>query len=70
MKLTKILFVADATGDDRNWEDLDMVRKMSEVDLDEAIIYIIELNLRKNMEKRKLIHPDSIMARNYLLEQK
>lgn len=68
--LTKILFVADATGEDRNWEDLDKVRKMSEVDLDEAIIYIIELNLRKNMEKRKLIHPDSIMARNYLLEQK
>ena len=35
--LTKILFVADATGDDRNWEDLDKVRKMSEVDLDEQL---------------------------------
>lgn len=67
--LSKILFVADATGEDRNWNDLEPVRKMSETDLDGAIIYIIELNIRQNMEKKKLIHPDSILALNELFKK-
>lgn len=65
--LSKILFVADATGLDRNWEDLEYARKLSETRLDEVIIYIIDLNIRENIEKRKQIHPSSITARNQLL---
>ncbi len=68
--LTKILFVADATGEDRSWTDLEKVRKISETDIDKAIIYILELNIKKNIEQKKLIHPDSILARNYLYMQK
>lgn len=66
--LTKILYVADATGEDRNWDDLDKVRQMSEVDLNSAIVYIIELNIIKNIEKKNLLHPDSIFARNELIK--
>lgn len=67
--LSKILFVADATGDDRHWDDLEPVKTKSETDLDWAIIYIIEINIRQNMEKGKLIHPDSIYARNELIKE-
>lgn len=66
--LAKILFVADATGEDRKWEDLEYARKRSETNLDDVIIYIIELNIQKNIERKKLIHPDSILARNYLMK--
>lgn len=65
--LAKILFVADATGEDRNWDDLEKVRQMSEKSLDDAIIYILELNIKKNVDRKNLIHPDSIHARNYLM---
>lgn len=65
--LSKILFVADATGVDRNWSDLEYARKLSEINLDATIIYIIDLNIRENLEKSKQIHPNSIDARNELL---
>lgn len=68
--LSKILFVADATGLDRNWADLEYARKLSEKDLDATIIYIIDLNIRENLEKGKQIHPDSIFTRNELLSNK
>ena len=67
--LSKILFVADATGEDRDWKDLEMVREMSERNLDEAVLYILELNIKKNIDKKRLIHPDGLLARNYILER-
>lgn len=57
-------------GLDRNWPDLHYARELSETNLDETIIYIIDLNIRENLEKNKQIHPDSILARNELLSNK
>jgi len=54
-------------GLDRNWPDLEYARKLSEINLDATIIYIIDLNIRENLEKSKQIHPNSIYARNELL---
>ena len=65
--LDKILFVADATGLDRDWNDLEYARKMSETSLDEVIIYIININIKDNIERKRQIHPKSIIARNQLL---
>lgn len=65
--LAKILFVADATGEDRTWEEVERIRKKSETNLDEAIIYIIEKNIVDNLKKGRLIHPDGIYARNELV---
>ena len=44
-------------GLDRNWPDLEYARKLSEINLDATIIYIIDLNIRENLEKSKQIHP-------------
>ena len=65
--LAKILFVADATGEDRTWEDVPRLRKRSENNLDEVIICIIEKNIVDNLKKGRLIHLDSIYARNELV---
>ena len=65
--LDKILFVADATGLDRNWTDLEYARKLSEKNLDETIIYIIDINIKDNIERKRQIHPKSIYLRNRLL---
>ena len=66
--LSKILFVADATGLDRNWGDLEYARKLSESNLDEVIVYIIDINIKDNINRKRQIHPDSIFLRNDLLK--
>ncbi len=66
--LDKILFVADATGLDRDWIDLEYARKMSERNLDEVIIYIIDINIKDNIKRKRQIHPRSVNARNQLLK--
>lgn len=55
-------------GLDRNWEDLDEYRKLSEVNLKEAVIKIIDLNIKTNIDRKNQIHPRSIIARNAFLE--
>ena len=68
-KLAQVLFVADATGEDRHWDDLETAVKMSEKNLEDVIVYIIDINIKQNLEKHRLIHPDSIIARNYYLSK-
>ena len=65
--LAKILFVADATGDDRSWEDLVDLRNTAKEDINSAVLYILDLNIKERIEKKKLIHFDSIYCRNELL---
>lgn len=67
--LAKILFVADATGEDRTFENVERLRKKSETNLDEVIIYIIEKNIVDNLKKGRLVHPDGIYARNELVSK-
>ncbi|MFR5684012.1 MAG: hypothetical protein ACLUD1_08190 [Clostridia bacterium] len=68
--LDKIIFVADATEENRDYADLEEIRELSEKNLNEAIITIINFNIQENIEKGKLLHPNSILARNQLLIEK
>ena len=65
--LAKILFIADATGDDRTWEDLEEVRKIANEDIDKAILYLLNVEIKDRINKDKAIHINSILARNELL---
>lgn len=66
--MDKILFIADSTGEDRTWDDVPYVRTLSERDLDAAVLYMLDLNIKEIIDERKLIHPDSILARNVLIK--
>jgi len=66
----KIIFVADKTEPYRKFNDLDYIVNLSNENLDEAMIYIIDKSLKKTMEKGELIHPKSISTRNALILQK
>lgn len=68
--LDKIIFVADKTEPYRKVNDLDYIVKLSNENLDEAMIYIIDKSMIKTMEKQELIHPKSILTRNALILQK
>ena len=66
--LGKIIFVADKTEDLRKGPDeIDIWRKISKEDLDEAIIQIINFNIKKLIEEKRLIDLTCILTRNKLM---
>ena len=40
---------------------------MAKKDINSAVLYILDLNIKERIEKKKLIHLDSIDCRNELL---
>lgn len=71
--LAKIIFVADKIEDGRNYKDekkkesLLRVREIASRNIDEAVLYEIDESLIYTMQKKKLIHPDSISTRNKII---
>ena len=70
--LSKIVYVADKIEDTRVSEkvDLDKQREVAMQNLDDAVIMILEASTLKQIEKGRLIHPNGIYTRNYLLMNK
>lgn len=66
---SKILFIADRTSKDRNFEDLEYLNKLVDVGIDEAVLYILDKKIKLQIEKRASIHINGIIARNYILEK-
>ena len=67
--LDKILFIADRTSIERNFPDIKYLNNLLEESIDEAVLYIIDKKIILQIEKKAQMHPDSIIARNYLLKQ-
>ena len=64
---SKILFIADRTSKDRNFEDLEYLNQIVDKGIDEAVLYILDKKIKLQIEKRATIHINGIIARNYLL---
>ena len=67
--LAKILYAADKTEENRKSEqfNIEYERELANSNIDEAIIFMIDASIMKNIKEKKLIHPDSINTRNNLL---
>ena len=67
---SKILFIADRTSKDRNFEDLEYLNEIVDKQgIDEAVLYILDKKIKLQIQKRASIHMNGIIARNYLLEK-
>ena len=66
---SKILFIADRTSKDRNFEDLEYLNELIDKGIDEAVLYILDKKIKLQIEKRASIHINGIIARNNLLEE-
>ncbi len=67
--LCKIIFLADMIEPGRrNLEFLDEIRRMAYIDLDRAIIMEFDSTIAYVIKMERLLHPDTIKARNYLIE--
>lgn len=65
--LGKIIFLADITEENRNYEDTGKLRELSEKNLDEAMLYALNKTIEKTVKTNKLLHPDSVNSRNHIL---
>ena len=71
--LAKVIFVADKIEDGREYKDewkmkqLNEVRDLAKENIDRALLYEIDSSINYTIQKKKLIHPDSIYTRNMII---
>jgi len=66
--LDKILFIADRTSKERDFPDIEYLNNLLEENIDKAVLYIIDKKISLQIEKKAIMHPDSIIARNYIIK--
>lgn len=67
--LEKIIYIADYIEPLRNFSGVEELRSLSKVDLDAAVIQSLENTIKLIVSQKKLLHLDTVEARNYLLNQ-
>jgi len=67
--LDKILYIADETSLERDFDDVEYIRNLAFEDIDEAVIYFLEKVMKKMFAQKDKIHIDSVLARNSLLKK-
>lgn len=65
--LEKIVFIADLIEPSRNFQGVEEMRKLAYENLDESIILALNKNIQFVIEKKNLLHLDTIKARNRLI---
>lgn len=68
--LEKLIYIADMTEEGRTLEQSAEIRRLVEIDVDEALVYAIGCSIKHVIRKGTLIHPDSVYALNYLIEHR
>lgn len=69
--LEKIVYIADYISKERNYPDVDVMRKLSkEVSLEEASLYALRYSIRKFESMGGIIHTDSVDYYNELIIEK
>lgn len=62
--LEKVLYIADFISADRDYPDVDVMRKKSYTSLGEGLKYALSYTILELVEKKKPIHPDTFSAYN------
>ncbi|TCS77998.1 bis(5'-nucleosyl)-tetraphosphatase (symmetrical) YqeK [Pectinatus cerevisiiphilus] len=69
--LDKIIYLADMIEPHRQYDGIDEFRKFAEsADIDSVMIAAFDRSLSFVIKKGQMIHPQTILARNYLLAQR
>jgi predicted HD superfamily hydrolase involved in NAD metabolism len=68
--LEKIVYLADAIEPEREYENVDIIRKLSTENLDQAIILYIEGTIKHLKKNNLIIHKNTIMCLNHLKKRR
>lgn len=66
--LEKVIYVSDCIEPNRNYESVNEIRQISEIDLDKAVIKCLEVKINFTKKGQKTLHPLSLVALNYYKE--
>jgi predicted HD superfamily hydrolase involved in NAD metabolism len=69
-KLEKIIYMADYTGIDRNFEDTNYMYELAKKDLDEAMMYCLKKTIKSITRDDKILHLDTVKAYNFYIKNK
>ncbi|MBP3691914.1 MAG: hypothetical protein J6I80_01575, partial [Clostridia bacterium] len=64
--LERVLFLADFTSEDRDYEDVDIMRALTEQSMELAMTYALKYTITDLLHKDVAIHPDTVAAYNYI----
>lgn len=66
--LDKILYLADFTSLDRDYDDVDVMRAKVDVSMNDAMKYALSYTINELVEKQARIHPDTFEAYNQVIK--
>lgn len=62
--LAEILYLADFTSRDRDYEDVDVIREYVDESLEKAFVYALEYSIVDLVNQGRAVHPDTVAAYN------
>ena len=68
-KLSCIVFIADYIEAGRNYPGVEKIRKAADESLEKAVVAGLDNTIGFILEKRGLLHPQTVATRNWALEQ-
>ncbi len=60
--LEKIIYIADFTSEDRDYDDVDVMRRKADVSLQDAMQYALQYTIDDLTERGSVVHPDTLAA--------
>ncbi|MCI8857648.1 MAG: HD domain-containing protein [Clostridiaceae bacterium] len=67
--LDKIIYLADYIEDTRDFDGVERARELARDSLERALLYCFDSSLADLIARNKLIHADTVAARNWILDQ-
>jgi predicted HD superfamily hydrolase involved in NAD metabolism len=68
-RLEKIIYISDMIEARRVYPEVEALRNMATEDLDKAVLMGLDVSIRHVMGRGSLIHLDTVMARNDIIQQ-
>lgn len=65
--LSKVVFLADFTSEDRKYSDVDIMRMLADTDVDMAMKYAIAYNVNVLVNDKRAVHLDALEAYNEII---
>lgn len=65
--IAKILYLADYTSKDRDYNDVDVMRVLVDKSLDDALKYALKYTINDLVSENRAIHPDTLDAYNEVM---
>ncbi len=66
--LEEIVYLADFISADRDYEDIDEIRKQTEIGKERGLLYATQYTISSVVRRGRFLHPDTVEAYNWILK--